>query len=271
MKTFAIQLGIFAFAALVSTVAHADLVLVGVEDYTGVRSTSGGGITVDGLEGNGQWDGIDDNGFAIEWQIEDLGSTFKYTYTITGDGADLLLSKGLSHFMITMSGDYDFWHDEEGNIRPDMFVLIEGADPAFGDFASTGESGSTPLLPSPFFGAKFETPDEAGKDSAYTLSFYSIQAPVWGSFYAKDGNDQPATVAYTSGLGEYPTQNGYADSDGFTSAQKIYWIATPDTLTIDEIPNPVPEPSTLLLATLGAICIPAFARRRRLKSDNAVA
>ena len=70
-----------------------------------------------------------------------------------------------------------------------------------------------------------------------TYAFDSDRVPVWGDFYAKDGNAVPATTAWNTGFGTDPT----AQTTCFTN-----WIAVPDTESDILVPLP---PSALLLGS----------------------
>ena len=80
-------------------------------------------------------------------------------------------------------------------------------------------------MPGEIKGIKFP-----GSGTQLVLSFYSDRAPMWGSFYAKDGTDGSNDV--------------YAYNSGFSGVGSDF-IAVPDTTTT------VPVPGAVLLGMLG--------------------
>lgn len=250
-----------------SSVAFGEFIYVDLNvDGTGVRSTSNGGIVIDGITGAGGWDGTGNNGFAVNWDIsfDEVTSLFTYRYTIHGDGFDAMgdplpLSKALSHLIISLSPTID-WANGGGS-----FSLLNSdssglqGNPTFGEF-DPNQGNSNPGMPNSVYGVKF---DSSGDPLLFTVAFTTTQAPVWGTFYSKDGKDGgDDTFAYSSGFATSPDFNVFAQ----VGDDLIGYIPTPDTETGPpdiEIPGVVPEPSSILLFGLGALGMIGYGYRRR--------
>ncbi len=246
----AVSVGMLAFCGI--RAASADIVFVTGADLVSARWTQ----TIPGVIGAGRWDGIDetkkngdpdpDNGFKISWNISQdndvAGFPWHYSYTISGyEATDL--SRGLSHVILEISGkatqsDFDFG----------SATGIE-----FGTFENSGSSGSNPNLPADIYGIKFD----GSSGTNVTFTFHSTKAPVWGNFYAKDGNN-PTTTAWNTGLGgPAPTSS---------DAPFTNWIARPDGDGGDGGGGgEIPEPASIagfgtLLAGFALVAV----RRRRV-------
>lgn len=173
----------------------------------------------------GSWD--DPAGwFRIAWDIDAVAGGYTYTYTISW------ASKDLSHLILGVSQNFT-----SGNISGSEYDSI-------GWFSPTDPGKSNPGLPQAIYGIKFDYYDGLYEGNSVQYSFFSDRAPMWGSFYAKDGQDANGTIdvyAYNWGLKE-----GLAIPDGtFNTA---WYIVVPNT-------HSVPEPGTLLLLGIGLLGI----------------
>lgn len=172
-------------------------------------SFSGSLTSPTGVTATGYWD---QQGFQIEWLIQDQpdGSWF-YQYWLTDAVGNPWEMAAVSHFTLEISPDAtaaDFWG--ANNLE-------------FGDINGISSA------------MKFDY-------GATEYSFYSTRAPVWGDFYAKDGNagGMGLNAAYNAGFGNPdPVDAPMNGSIG-------YKVLRPDTST-----TVVPEPGTMLLMGIG--------------------
>jgi hypothetical protein len=242
---------VWAMAVMVAVLLAAGV--AGAAPYTGSLST-------DCMEiGGGSWLGYD---FTMEWEVtnEDgdapVTHPWKYTYTLDIDGNQ----GGISHLILEVSeGETDGTNkfesanltDLDGNAEIDEIRTFAPSDPG----------ASNPGLPGAIYGIKFEP--VVDDSMSMTWSFYSDRAPVWGDFYAKDGNAGGGeNYVYNSGLGS-PDSDPLADpADGPLDCH----ILVPDTFS--DTPgdpgdpgDPVAEPSALALMVLSGLGLTT--RRRR--------
>jgi hypothetical protein len=197
--------------------------------WTGSR-TSGTGQEI---ISTGTW--APDGWFRIEWSISpdtnNSVSGYDYWYRLSWSGQDL------SHFILGASRNFT-----AGNII--------GSYDDIGWFIPGGNGNSNPGLPQTLYGIKFDYSNGTSEGNTVQYSFFSDRVPMWGSFYAKSGNNDGGTYAYNWGL-----QHGAAIPDGNFSL--AWYIPVPDTTT-----SSVPEPGTLLLLGLGLLGIGGMTRRK---------
>lgn len=173
------------------------------------------------------------NGTTLSWTVTyddsdpDVPDFFywHYSYTLT------VPEKGISHAIIEASNGVNPFTTY--NIyEPDGAPAVE-----IQEYHPTGDSGANPHMPADLYGIKFE--GWSNDPTSITVSFYSDRVPVWGNFYAKDGNKGPVLL-YNTGFSandidpDTPAGNGSLDGH----------LLVPDT---------VPEPSLLTLLGLGGL------------------
>ncbi len=194
-------------------------------------SYSGSLSTPVGVHGTGIW--VDN--FTIAWQISQMGDlSWCYNYYITELDGSPLDPGALSHWIVEVSPGTtldDFWG-------------FNGQPIEIGDNWET-EAGFT------FEGRGMKL--DYGGEGQTEWSFYSWRNPVWGDFFAKDGQ--------AGGEGLNTAWNaGFFDDDPLDPAADGsigYKILRPDTETM------IPEPTTIGLLGLGLVGLGARLRKRR--------
>ena len=209
------------------------------------------------------WESGTSNYSNLEWSVYQENGTgeWKYEYTFT------VPAKAISHSIIEVSQNF-----------PGFQYTATGTDPSTGSqnliidpdapkwYESTGSSGSNPGMPDvdlepggegDLYGIKWDAPDIANYDPlVFSIIILTDREPMWGDFYAKDGQDGATKVyAYNSGFGQ-DTTAPVADGNART-IDGLAWVLVPDTEVT------VPEPTTLLLLGLGLIILGGCVRRRK--------
>ncbi len=186
-----------------------------------------------------------------------------YTYTFTA------AQHGLSNIIFEVSeGSDPFTHEN----------LFNASDAVESDGIKLyGPSPSTPGLTSTFYGAKFEINYEpGGTPRVYVIQFDSDRMPMWGDFYAKNGQTQVYNAGMAElnpgvdpGLMEKLTWGMDAGHDlTVVDMASLYTIGSlqrrhllvPDTLVFP--PPPIPEPLTVTALLLSAAGLGRYLRRR---------
>lgn len=222
----------------------------------GRTSPAAGGIT-----GSAPWDA----GFSLNWEItfDDDTKLYEYTYTIQAP------TKNISHWILQLTH-----FDSKGR---DLTSYWQAVMAEWGGLIGTWETTdpSNPGLPDDIFGVKF---DLNPSSLSHEVNFKTFNEPVWGDFYAKDGQvvekDGKTTLkwdvyAYNTGIAADPVPpdvNNPEDLPAYEAYVQNY-IARPDGLgSLGEIP----EPASLLIwggvAGLGAAA--TIRRKRRNRWDE---
>jgi hypothetical protein len=65
--------------------------------------------------------------------------------------------------------------------------------------------GSNPGMPGPMWGLKIDSRPAGSTELSWAVAFTTTHSPVWGDFYAKDGNSGPVICWNTGFLATDPT------------------------------------------------------------------
>jgi len=209
-------IGVLTFPCMV----YADSILVTGSDLIGSRSTP----ELSGIVATDGWD-AENGGFTISWNINYDSGVWNYSYTFNNVSGGVP-NPDMSHLILEVSPIIT-----EANLSSYLWDFKVNEEITGFDVLGPKEweSGNeNPYIPGVIYGIKFDDLE----DGSYLFTFKSTQAPIWGDFYTKDGQQSGTwATAWNTGFGTDPTL-------GTTDFTK--WIPTPDTLQ-------VPEPGILIL------------------------
>jgi hypothetical protein len=213
--------------------------------------------------GNGNWSG---GNFSITSSVAKTGvnvnvggtyyQEFLYTYTMnTPTNGD----SRLSHVIVELSSN--ILTVEKGIYGVTLNNLAYDTGTLNGAIQTHLTSQGNDGMPGSLFGIKLNR--TTADVQTTTFSFKSLQVPVWGDFYAKDGA-QPQSggtqiYAYNKGFGTNPGGGSALVEVNGTGDEFKPWIITADTGRLVA----VPEPSALAIAGLGALGFLGYGLRRR--------
>lgn len=189
-----------------------------------------------GIVGTGFW--VTTGPTHLSWSVsQELSGIWDYSYTFTvPDG-------NISHLILEVSPTFT---------ANDLFGLSGTfTSTTIGTFSPSDPGNSNPNLPGTIHGIKFDGVNA----TTGIFSFKSFRDPVWGDFYSKNGtahNDQ----------GVFNT----AWNAGFTLADPTNPPANgtiTNHLLVPDSTVPVPDASTVVLASVGILPLLGMRRRRR--------
>jgi hypothetical protein len=147
----------------------------------------------------------------------------------------------------------------------DLTEYWEGIFPGSGvkTYSPGGQGNSNPGLPAAIFGVSIPGMNTVVDDLGLvtTFSFTTTHEPVWGDFYAKDGNAGGVeNYAYNAGFSE-----GVSDQGGPLGTEAnfpIAWVPRPNGPP-DGPPPTVPEPMSVAVWSLLAGIVAVISSRPR--------
>lgn len=187
-----------------------------------IDSDTGGG-----MYGTAAWD---DGNAELDWSVSFSGGLWTYVYDFD------VTAKAISHAIFQVSETFTSSNVKSGTTSGWLL-----------DTWGT-QGNSNPGIPSNLFGLKF-----AGNDTTGDFTIVTDRAPMWGSFYAKDGKDGGNDVF------------AYNVNFGGTSSASIYgqapygFVLVPDTKDGDN--HQIPEPGSFALLGLATMGL-AFVRKK---------
>ena len=237
-------------AMLLLTIVAAGMLLLPTlgAAYSGILLSTDSGIL-----GSGAW--MNPGPTWLEWNVtQNADNSWHYNYLFGHPEGET------SHFILEVSPNFtenDIF-DETGDFGMIQIDTYVGGP-------------SNPNMPGPIYGIKFDE----GCGTVTGFSFNSWRAPMWGDFYAKDGqappfSDDEASDSFLAFRETAPPMEDWntAWNAGFLDPDPIAPIAdgaymghilVPDT---DGPPPPIPEPSTMLLLGSGLLGSIVVLKRR---------
>ena len=193
-----------------------------------------GAVTAPGaIIGTADWA----TGSTLTWNVsQGIDNLWTYSYRFQ------VPSKDISHIIFQVSDTFT-----SSNIKAGT---TSGYN--LGTFSSA-IGNSNPGMPSPLYGLSFP-----GFDVDDTFVIVSDRAPMWGSFYAKDG------VSGGTNVYAYNASFGTSSSVDILGTAPYGLILVPDTVTVIPVPDEVEvfEPGTISVLGAGLFAL-AFVRRKK--------
>ena len=190
--------------------------------YTGTLSTADGTLT-----GTDEWA---TGSTTLTYTVDDQTTPgfWHYAYTLTIP-TDTTYAANIQHLVIGLSSGLTAGDLVNVNGQLHKVELVE----------AKGENAN---MPQDLYAVVFQV---GGGESFVMVSFDTIYAPVWGDFFARGNNQNTIWNA------------------GFT-ASSVDPTVPPSVYQADFIlrPDPIPEPTTMLILSLAGAC--ALRRRRRM-------
>ena len=178
------------------------------------------------ISGASAWDTA-----VLSWTVDNESNPGYWTYDYEWSA----INKGLSHLNIEVSTVFDLENDLYSyNSYLTGIKAVEGPQ----TFDEIGGS---------IFGIKWDLNDTAEDIMYFHLTLVSTKAPMWGDFYAKDGNGGTVNARNLN----FGTDTTDPIGDGNNGG----WVLVPDTV--------VPIPSAILLLGSGLIGLVGFRRKIR--------
>ena len=166
----------------------------------GTAASSWGALTGPGsISYNNGLYALDDNWTnpitTLSWNVAQLaGGNYEYDYSFTLPSD----AKNISHVIIQVSDNFT------------SADISAGTTPGWELNTWDGQGNSNLGIPAPLFGLKWDT----GEVTSFAWSIITDRAPTMGNFYAKDGNSNGGTYAYSGTLGQFGNNVVVPDSLG---------------------------------------------------------
>jgi hypothetical protein len=189
-----------------------------------------------GIIGTGSWA----SNVTLSWLVDDTTNANMWTYHYTWSDTNTSTSpKNLSHIIIELSDNL-------------TGITVSAGTPLIGTYGPNDPGNSNPGIPGSIYGVKV-TPTTGV--STFVFDIITDKAPVWGDFYAKDGDVPGGAITNTAyNAGFLSTDPQLAPTNGTIDNK----ILRPDTTGIII----TPEPGTMLLLGFALV---GLAGMRRFK------
>jgi PEP-CTERM motif len=191
---------------------------------TGSRSELTGALDAAGLPG-----------FSISWDITFSSGVYHYSYTLDGPAGPGL---GVSHFALELSNNCS----ASGLTVTNAQVNLQSVESTLTYGCNTSANGD-PNYPGNFYGVRFFPATTT--QMPITVTFDSVNAPLYADFYTKLGNGGPAG-------GDSAWNNGSAGLYD-TSSLIANYIPVPLDPRLLNFSDTAPEPSTFVLIGTGLL------------------